>query len=126
LWNPGFLAHGVDCGGRRFGDDQWIGDRRLIPSAKRLADANPEVVSEEMVQHATVLFDNNELAGSRSLLEIVIEKKPETAAAHFQLGLVCNMAGDSACAKKALGTYLELAPDGPDAGTARSLLEYLE
>ena len=99
---------------------------RLIPSARRLADANPEVVSDEMVQHAIVLFDNNEFAGSRSLLEIVIEKKPETAAAYLQLGLVCNMAGDSACAKEALGRYLEIAPDGPDAATARSLLEYLK
>lgn len=99
---------------------------RLIPSARRLAAANPEVVSNEMVQHATVLFDNNEFAGSRSMLEIVIEKAPETAAAHLQLGLVCNMAGDPACAKAALERYLEIAPDGPDAVTARSLLEYLQ
>jgi tetratricopeptide (TPR) repeat protein len=104
-----------------------LGDvERLIPAARRLADANPEVVSNEMVQHATVLFDNNEFAGSRSMLEIVIEKAPETAAAYLQLGLVCNMAGDPVCAKDALKSYLELAPDGPDAATARSLLEYLK
>jgi tetratricopeptide (TPR) repeat protein len=104
-----------------------LGDiERLIPSARRLADANPEVVSNEMVQHATVLFDNNEFAGSRSMLEIVIEKAPETAAAYLQLGLVCNMAGDPACAKDALKSYLELAPDGPDSATAQSLLDYLQ
>lgn len=99
---------------------------RLIPSARRLADANPEVVSNEMVQHARVLFDKDELSGSRSLLELVIEKQPETAAAYLQLGLSCNMLGDSACAKDALGRYLELAPDGPDAATAQSLLDYLQ
>ena len=109
-----------------FAELMLIDIERLIPSARRLADANPEVVSNEMVQHATVLFDKNEFAGSRSMLEIVIEKAPETAAAYLQLGLVCNMAGDPACAKDALESYLELAPDGPDAATARSLLEYLK
>ena len=99
---------------------------RFIPSAKRLADATPGVVSNEMVQHATVLSDNNELAGSRALLELVIERAPENTAAYLQLGLVCNMAGDPVCAKDALKRYLELAPDGPDAATARSLLDYLQ
>ncbi len=104
-----------------------IGDmERLMPAARRLADANPEVVSSEMVQHARVLFDNEELAGSRSLLEIIIERKPDVAEAHLQLGLTCNMLGDTACAKTAFGRYLELAPDGPDAATAQSLLDYLQ
>jgi Tfp pilus assembly protein PilF len=104
-----------------------IGDmNRLIPSARRLADADPEVASNEMVQHARVLFDNEELAGSRSLLEIIIEKEPDLVEAQLQLGLTCNMLGDTACAKDALKRYLELAPDGPDAETARSLLDYLE
>lgn len=99
---------------------------RFIPSAKRLADANPEVVSDEMVQHARVLFENNELAGSRSLLKIILERQPDLAAAQFQLGLTCNMLGDSTCAREALERALELAPDGPDAATARSLLEYIQ
>jgi tetratricopeptide (TPR) repeat protein len=99
---------------------------RFIPSAKRLADVSPEVVANEMVQHARVLFDNNELAGSRTLLELIIEREPEAAEAHLQLGLTCNMLGDSECARGALERYLELAPDGPDAATARSLIEYLQ
>jgi len=99
---------------------------RFIPSARRLAETSPEVVSNEMVQHARVLFDNEELAGSRSLLEIIIEREPEVAGAQLQLGLTCNMLGDSACAKAAFGRYLELAPDGPDAATAQSLLDYLQ
>jgi len=117
----------VDAIGSAYFAELMLGDmERLIPSARRLAEANPDVVSNEMVQHATVLFDNNELAGSRSLLELIIEKEPEVVAAHLQLGLTCNMLGDSACAKDALERYLELAPDGPDAATARSLLEYLQ
>lgn len=99
---------------------------RLIPSARRLAEVNPLVVSNEMLQHARVLFDDNLLDGSRSLLEIIIEREPELAAAYFQLGLTCNMLGDAACTQQALGKFLELAPDDPDAETARSLLAYVK
>ena len=109
-----------------FAELMLIDMERFIPSAVRLADADPEVVSSAMVQHATVLFDNEELAGSRALLELVIEREPDLAAAHLQLGLVCNMAGDPGCATGALKSYLELEPDGADAATARSLLEYLQ
>jgi tetratricopeptide (TPR) repeat protein len=98
---------------------------RLIPSAQRLADASPELVSNEMLQHAQVLFDTNELVGSRALLEVILEREPELAPAYFQLGLTCNMQGDVECAKEALGKFLELAPDDPDAATAQSLLDYL-
>jgi len=98
---------------------------RLVPSAQRLADASPEMVSNEMLQHAQVLFDTNELVGSRALLEIILEREPELAPAYYQLGLTCNMQGDVECAKEALGKFIELAPDDSDAATAQSLLDYL-
>lgn len=116
----------VDAMGTAYFAELMIGDiDRLIPSAKRLAEANPEIVSNEMLQHAQVLFDDNRLAGSRLLLEVILERKPEFAPAYFQLGLTCNMQGDAGCAKQALARFLELAPDHPDAATARSLLDYL-
>lgn len=116
----------VDAMGTAYFAELMVGDiERLIPSARRLADANPELVSNEMLQHAQVLFDDNELAGSKALLELIVERQPELAPAHFQLGLTCNMLGEVACAKEALAKYIELAPDDPDAATAQSLLDYL-
>jgi tetratricopeptide (TPR) repeat protein len=117
----------VDAMGTAYFAELMVGDiERLIPSARRLADANPELVSNEMLQHAQVLFDDNELAGSKALLEVIVERQPELAPAYFQLGLTCNMLGDVECAKQALAKFLELAPDHPDAATAQSLLDYQE
>lgn len=116
----------TDAVGTAYFAELMIGDiDRLIPSARRLADANPELVSNQMLQHAQVLFDDNELVGSKALLEVILEREPELAPAYFQLGLTCNMLGDVECAKQALRKFLEVAPDDPDAATAQSLLDYL-
>ena len=116
----------MDAVGTAYFAELMIGDiDRLIPSAGRLADASPELVSNEMLQHAQVLFDDNELAGSKALLEVILEREPELAPAYFQLGLTCNMLGDVECAKEALRKFIEVAPDDPDVATAQSLLDYL-
>ena len=115
-----------DAVGTAYFAELMIGDiERLIPSARRLADANPELVSNQMLQHAQVLFDDNELVGSKALLEVILEREPELGPAYFQLGLTCNMLGDVECAKQALAKFIEVAPDDPDAATAQSLLDYL-
>ena len=116
----------LDAVGTAYFAELMIGDiDRLIPSARRLADANPELVSNQMLQHAQVLFDDEELVGSKALLEVILEREPELAPAYFQLGLTCNMLGDVECAKEALRKFIEIAPDDPDAATAQSLLDYL-
>ena len=116
----------MDAVGTAYFAELMIGDiDRLIPSARRLADASPELVPNQMVQHAQVLFDDEELVGSKALLEVILEREPELAPAYFQLGLTCNMLGDVECAKQALRKFLEIAPDDPDAATAQSLLDYL-
>ena len=115
-----------DAMGTAYFAELMIGDiDRLIPSARRLADANPELVPNQMLQHAQVLFDDEELVGSKALLDVILEREPELAPAYFQLGLTCNMLGDVECAKQALRKFLEIAPDDPDAATAQSLLDYL-
>jgi tetratricopeptide (TPR) repeat protein len=119
--------HNVDAIGTAYFAELMIGDiDRLIPSARRLAVANPAVVSNEMLQHARVLFDENEFRGSRSLSEVILEREPDLSPAYFQLGLTCNMQGDVECARKALEKFIELEPEAADAETARSLLDYLD
>ena len=98
---------------------------RAIPAGRRLAEAKPEVVTDEMYQHAEVLYGEFEYAGSKALLEIVIGTAPDFSPAYLQLGLTCNALQDVACAVQAFEKFLELAPDDPEAATAQSLLDYL-
>ena len=116
----------LDTIGTAYYAELMMGDTdRMVVSAGRLADANPEIVSAELLQHATALFDNNLAAQSRALLEVILQRQPDLAPAQFQLGLSCNMLGDAECTRAALTRFLELAPDDANAEIARSLLEYL-
>jgi tetratricopeptide (TPR) repeat protein len=98
---------------------------RMVQAADRLATVNPEATAGELLQHGSVLFEQNENARARALLEVVVKHQPDLPDAQLQLGLVCNAMGDTECAKEALGRFLELAPDHPDAVTAKGILQYL-
>jgi hypothetical protein len=121
----GFEPDNVTAIGTAYFSELMLGDLgRLIPSARRLAEANPGIVADEMLQHAGVLFDNGNPAGAKALLEVILEHRPDLPEAHLELGLACNALGDSGCAETALSQFLELAPDHPDADMARSLLQF--
>ncbi|KAB2960344.1 MAG: tetratricopeptide repeat protein [Thermoanaerobaculia bacterium] len=54
-----------------------------------------------------------------------LEVDPDYAKAHYMLGL-CLSASDAAKAREHFETFLRLAPDDPDAATAREMLKYLK
>lgn len=104
-----------------------LGDtEQLHHAARALAAADPAVVEGEMSSHARQLFENNQFELARTLLAVILEARPDLAEAHYLLGLCCNSLGDVECARSAFRTFLELAPDHPDAATARAMLEYLK
>jgi Tfp pilus assembly protein PilF len=98
---------------------------RAIPAARRLAAAKPGVVTDDMAQHAQVMFNEKEYEASKALLEIIVESAPDFAPAYLQLGLTCSALQDAECGVRALERFLELSPDDPEAATARSLLDYM-
>lgn len=104
-----------------------LGDTvRLGPAARRLAAADPAIVETEMLIHSRQLFQNNQFELARTLLAVIVGARPDLAEAHYLLGLCCNSLGDAACAESAFRTFLELAPDHPDAATAKAMIEYLK
>jgi Flp pilus assembly protein TadD len=104
-----------------------LGDTaRLAPAARSLAAADPSIVETEMSTHARQLFENNQFEIARSLLEVIVEARPDLAEAHYLLGLCCNSLGDATCARSEFETFLDLAPDHADAATAKAMIEYLD
>jgi Flp pilus assembly protein TadD len=104
-----------------------LGDTaRVATSARQVLAADPTAAESELMEHARSLFEQNLFELSRAVLEALTEQRPALAEAQYLLGLCCNSLGDSARARGAFAAFLELAPDHPDADSARSLLEYLQ
>jgi tetratricopeptide (TPR) repeat protein len=103
-----------------------VGDAETVASAaSSLGKADPQSAAE-MVSNAQSLFDIDEFAVTRALLEVAIEIDPDQVDAYFVLGMSCNALGDTEAAKSALTKFLEVASkDHVDVESARSMLEYL-
>jgi Tfp pilus assembly protein PilF len=71
------------------------------------------------------MFNAGNMAGAQQALEQALQADPDLPKAHYTLGLAYANTGDSAKAKEHLQRFLELAPDDPDAATAKEMLDYL-
>ena len=91
----------------------------------RMAAAGPEMVAEAFFEDGVEHFNAGRNAEALGAFEKVLRAQPDHAQAHYFLGLANASAGDIPKAKEFLRRFLELAPDHPEAGTARAMLEGL-
>ena len=90
----------------------------------RYQAANPE--DPAVLYNQAVPFINNyDDAQARPLLEQCLDVDPTFANCLFEYGMLLLRTGEMGAAKQHLQRYLEVAPDGKDAGTARETLNYL-
>jgi Tfp pilus assembly protein PilF len=71
------------------------------------------------------LFQTGEAAKAKVLFEDILAVDPEFAKAHYMMGLSYVNSGENAKAKEHFTRFLELAPDDPEAPTAREMMQYL-
>jgi tetratricopeptide (TPR) repeat protein len=95
--------------------------------------ANAAKVQDKLPKNANGLFNDAAKAinsgddtTAEKLLKQAISADPTFAQAHYELGMIYVRGGKSAEAKAALSKYLELAPDGKDAATAKQMMQYLK
>ncbi len=104
-----------------------LGDpERLAAATRRVLAMGAEASEGEVLGHARQLFQDNAQALARAVLEPLVEARPTEAEAHYLLGMSCNALDDEERARQAFRDFLALAPDHPDAASARSMLEYLQ
>jgi tetratricopeptide (TPR) repeat protein len=103
-----------------------LGDSAKLAAAQQaLAGADPRSMAGTHYEDAVKLFNEGKTAEAAAALEQAVEADPDHAKSHYILGLCYSGLGDSAKAKLHFETFLRLAPDDPDAGTAQEMLKYL-
>jgi Tfp pilus assembly protein PilF len=90
----------------------------------RYEAANPEDPAT-LYNQAVPHINNYDDGQARPLLEQCLEVDPGFASCLFEYGMLLLRAGDMEGAREHLERYLEVAPDGKDASTARETLNYL-
>ena len=79
-----------------------------------------------MFNQGVVLWNGGKVADAKKAFESAIQANPNHAEAHYQLGMALVNEGNLASAATEFETYLKLAPEGPNAATAKGLVAQLK
>jgi Tfp pilus assembly protein PilF len=95
------------------------------PQAKAAMDGAKGDASNPL-NHGIELYNGNRIPEATKIFESVLQADPKNARAHYMLGLCYTNTGDLARAKEHLETFLQLAPNDPEAQNARQMLGELK
>jgi tetratricopeptide (TPR) repeat protein len=98
--------------------------QKAMGSASGLAGGagNPDA----MFNQGVILWNAGKIPEAKKQFEAVVAAKPDHAEAHYQLGMALVNEGNLQGAAAEFDKYLQLAPNGPNAATAKSLLAQLK
>ena len=90
------------------------------------AAANPEAAASDFYKQGIDAYNKKHMKEAEAALTKAVEAKPDFANAHFWLGMAQFNLNKGAAAKEHLSKYLELDPNGKEAGTAKEILPLLK
>lgn len=103
-----------------------LGDKAMIAdSLVGLAAVDPVMARDTLFKLATAAYDSDDTVNAKEGFSKVLELDPNHARSHYYVGLILMREGAKTEAKSHLERFLELAPDDPNAATARDALRYL-
>ena len=82
--------------------------------------------ADALFNQGVILWNAGKIADAKKQFEAAIAANPSHAESHYQLGMALVNEGNLANAATEFDTYLKLAPTGPNAATAKSLLAQLK
>ena len=82
--------------------------------------------ADALYNQGVILWNGGKVAEAKKQFEAAVAANPSHAEAHFQLGMALVNEGNLAGAATEFETYLTLAPNGPNAATAKSLVAQLK
>ncbi len=104
-----------------------LGDEaKLVDALLGLAAVDPATARQGLFTLATGAFQKDDMAKAKERFLHVLGIDSNHAPSHYYLGLILMREGAKAEAKSQFRLFLELAPDDPDAATAREALTHLK
>ena len=98
------------------------GDKAKAAEFKKKMPTNPT----DLYNQAADLINSGKDPEAEALLKQAIAADEKFASAYYELGMIYVRSGKSADAKTNLQKYLQLAPDGKEAATAKEMLKYVQ
>ncbi len=91
-----------------------------------LAAVDPDIGVEAFYHQGIDLFNGGQMEEALASFQQALTLDPTFAKTHFNMALAYASSGDNANARQHLQKFLEMAPDDPDAATAKEMIQYLE
>lgn len=82
--------------------------------------------ADAQYNQGVILWNSGKISEAKKAFEGAVAANPSLAEAHYQLGMVLVNEGNMAGAATEFETYLKLAPTGPNAATAKALVDQLK
>ena len=82
--------------------------------------------ADALFNQGVILWNGGKIPEAKKSFESAIQANPNHAEAHYQLGMALVNENNLAGAATEFETYLKLAPDGPNAATAKGLVATLK
>jgi tetratricopeptide (TPR) repeat protein len=82
--------------------------------------------ADAQYNQGVILWNAGKIADAKKAFEAAVAANPNHAEAHYQLGMALVNEGNMAGAATEFETYLKLSPTGPNAATAKSLVDQLK
>jgi tetratricopeptide (TPR) repeat protein len=82
--------------------------------------------ADTLYNQGVILWNAGKIPEAKKQFEAAIQANANHAESHYQLGMALVNEGNTAGAATEFGTYLKLAPTGPNAATAKALMDQLK
>ena len=82
--------------------------------------------ADALFNQGVTLWNSGKIEDAKTQFQAAIQANPNHAEAHYQLGMALLNEGNMTTSVTEFETYLKLAPSGPNAATAKSMLDTLK